>query len=47
VAERLAVDLGLVLGKEDFIENKERQGYRLAPTLREVSLTDLQRNVAS
>ncbi len=42
VTDRLAVDLGLVLGTDDFIENKERAGYRLSPKLREVSRADLQ-----
>lgn len=41
VEERLAVDLGVVLGTDDFIENKERAGYRLSPKLREVSKGDL------
>lgn len=41
VTDRLAVDLGVVLGIDDFIENKERAGYRLSPKLREVSRMDL------
>lgn len=36
VTERLGVDLGVPLGTDDFIENKERAGYRLNPSLREV-----------
>jgi hypothetical protein len=38
VHERLSVDLGVVL---EFIENKQREGYRLNPELREVSKGDL------
>jgi len=41
VTERLGVDLGVPLGTDDFIENKERAGYRLSPALREVSPGDL------
>ena len=41
VADRLAVDQGIVLGTNDFIENRERAGYRLSPALREVALADL------
>ena len=42
VADRLAVDLGIVPAAADFIENKERSGYRLNPDLREVAKADLQ-----
>jgi hypothetical protein len=42
VTDRLAVDLGIPLGANGFIENKERAGYRLSPFLREVSLGDLE-----
>lgn len=42
VAARLAVDQGIVLQKNDFIENQPREGYRLAPALREVTRADLQ-----
>lgn len=41
VTDRLAVDLGVVPGTGDFIENKERVGYRLNPELREVARADL------
>lgn len=41
VTDRLAVDLGVVLGADDFIENRERVGYRLNPNLREVFAADL------
>lgn len=41
VTDRLAVDLGAVLGPDDFIQNKERSGYRLSPMLREVAKADL------
>jgi hypothetical protein len=41
VAERLAADQGIVLGTDDFVENRPREGYRLAPALREVSCADL------
>ena len=39
--EPLSVSLGVVLDQNSFIENKERQGYRLNPTLRELSLADI------
>jgi hypothetical protein len=42
VTERLAVDQGIVLGLDDFIENREREGYRLSPALREVARADLE-----
>lgn len=42
VTDRLAVDLGVVPGSGNFIENKERAGYRLDPELREVARADLQ-----
>jgi len=42
VNERLAIDLGIVFGTDDFIENKQRKGYRLNPSLREVLKADLQ-----
>lgn len=42
VNDRLSVDLGLVLGTDDFIENKQRKGYRLNSNLREMkSVGDL------
>lgn len=41
VADRLAVDQGIVLLTNDFIENRQREGYRLAPSLREVARADL------
>lgn len=41
VADRLAVDQGISLGADGLIENRPREGYRLAPTLREVSRADL------
>jgi hypothetical protein len=41
VTRELAVDLGIVIGINDFIENKERAGYRLSPALREVARADL------
>ncbi|NBX75109.1 MAG: hypothetical protein EBQ92_00945 [Proteobacteria bacterium] len=37
VQEQLTVDLGIPFGPDDFIENKDRAGYRLAPALREVA----------
>ncbi|WP_210171811.1 hypothetical protein, partial [Mesorhizobium sp. Root157] len=42
VADRLAVDQGIVLQINDFIENQQREGYRIAPMVREVSRADLQ-----
>jgi hypothetical protein len=42
VSERLGVDQGIVLGTDDFIENRHREGYRLSPALREVARADLQ-----
>jgi hypothetical protein len=42
VSERLGVDQGIVLGTDDFIENRQREGYRLNPALREVARADLQ-----
>ncbi len=39
--EPLSVSLGVVLDQDSFIENKERAGYRLNPTLRELSLADI------
>jgi 7-cyano-7-deazaguanine synthase in queuosine biosynthesis len=42
VASRLGIDHGLVLDEDDFIQNVDRQGYRLAAELREVTLYDLQ-----
>lgn len=42
VSERLGVDQGIVLGTDDFIENRHREGYRLNPALREVARADLQ-----
>lgn len=42
VEDRLAVDQGIVLLKDDFIENRQREGYRLAPALKEVARADLQ-----
>jgi hypothetical protein len=42
VSERLGVDQGIVLGIDDFIENRQREGYRLNPALREVARADLQ-----
>ena len=41
VADRLSVDLGVVFEPDDFIQNKERSGYRLSPMLREVAKADL------
>jgi 7-cyano-7-deazaguanine synthase in queuosine biosynthesis len=41
VTDRLAVDQGIVLHTNDFIENRQREGYRLAPALREVTRADL------
>lgn len=41
VAERLAVDQGIILEIDDFVENRPGKGYRLAPALREVSRADL------
>ena len=41
LADRLAIDQGIVLHTNDFIENRQGEGYRLAPALREVSRTDL------
>jgi 7-cyano-7-deazaguanine synthase in queuosine biosynthesis len=41
VADRLAVDQGIVLGSDDFIENNPGHGYRLSPLFREVSRADL------
>lgn len=43
VANRLAVDQGIVFQINDFIENRQREGYRLAPALREVTRADLSR----
>lgn len=42
VEDRLAVDQGIVLRIDDFIENRSGKGYRLAPALREVTRADLQ-----
>ncbi len=42
VHERLAVDQGMVFDTNDFIENKEREGYRLNSSLIEVALVDLE-----
>lgn len=42
VSETLGVDQGIVLGTDDFIENRQREGYRLNPALREVTRADLQ-----
>ena len=39
--EPLAVNLGIPLDQDSFIENKERAGYRLNPGLREVDLADI------
>jgi hypothetical protein len=47
VTSRLGVDLGIVLGINDFIENKERAGYRLNAALREVSRADLHSNAGT
>lgn len=45
VNDRLSVDLGLVMDVDDFIENKQREGYRLSGKLREVaSAGDLEEN---
>ena len=41
VSEKLAVDQGIVLGTDSFIENRQREGYRLNPALREVARADL------
>ncbi|WP_412049473.1 7-cyano-7-deazaguanine synthase [Hoeflea sp. Naph1] len=41
VSDRLAVDQGIILEIDDFIENRAREGYRLAPALCEVSCADL------
>jgi 7-cyano-7-deazaguanine synthase in queuosine biosynthesis len=42
LTERLAVDQGIALGTDDFIENSQRKGYRLHPQLKEVmALADL------
>lgn len=41
VSERLGVDQGIALGTDDFIENRQREGYRLNPALREVARADL------
>jgi hypothetical protein len=41
VHEKLAVDQGIVFDTDGFIENKEREGYRLNASLREVALADL------
>lgn len=41
VVERLAVDQGIILEIDDFVENRPGKGYRLAPALREVSCADL------
>jgi DNA-binding transcriptional regulator YdaS (Cro superfamily) len=41
VARRLAVDLGIVLGSDDIIENRQREGHRLSPAPGEVSRGDL------
>jgi hypothetical protein len=42
VSERLGVDQGIVLATDDFIENRQREGYRLNPALREVARADFQ-----
>jgi hypothetical protein len=39
--EPLAVNLGIPLDQNTFIETKERAGYRLNPELREVSVADI------
>ena len=45
-AQRMYYDVrretGIVLGTDDFIENRHREGYRLNPALREVARADLQ-----
>lgn len=41
VSERLAIDQGIVLGDDDFIENRRIEGYRLSPSIREVMRADL------
>jgi 7-cyano-7-deazaguanine synthase in queuosine biosynthesis len=41
VTNRLGADQGLVLGENDFVQNVDRHGYRLAPEVREVTLFDL------
>ena len=38
----LAVELGLPLDENSFIENRPRSGYRLNPALHELSLADVQ-----
>jgi hypothetical protein len=42
VSSRLGTDQGLVLDEDDFIQNVDRQGYRLAADVREVTVYDLQ-----
>lgn len=39
--EPLAVDLGLLLDNDSFIENRPHAGYRLNPAVRELSLADI------
>ncbi|BCH23558.1 hypothetical protein MesoLjLb_33430 [Mesorhizobium sp. L-8-3] len=41
VSERLAIEQGVVLGDDDFIENRRSEGYRLSPSIREVARADL------
>ena len=41
IHEKLAIDQGIVFDTHGFIENKEREGYRLNTALREVALADL------
>jgi hypothetical protein len=39
--EPLAVDLGIFMDNDTFVETRERAGYRLNPGLREISLADI------
>ena len=42
VSERLAVDQGIVLGTDGFVENQPTGGYQLNPAVREVPLGDIE-----
>lgn len=42
ISERLAVDQGIPLGRDDFVENRQGKGYRLNPAIREVFLGDIE-----
>ena len=39
--EPLAVSMGIPMGQDTFIENKERSGYRINPSCREISVADI------